>query len=289
MGKIYNDSRKVIIWTKLITKQIDSFAIISKDSDMTAAKSAINIAKKFTRSGFHVKLISPLISKHFDTVSISDNLSDSNIKCIIVVGGDGTILKTVRLMKQQIPILGINFGGRGILTELTPVEISKAIEKIKHGEIFFDRRKRIKLFLNSNKSVSALNEVYIERYKKLRSSYFEIYLDSYKLKQKMDGLIISTPTGSTGHALSLGSSILNENLSALMLTPIAPISRIPPFALPLMDISIIPNDDAYVIVDGQVEFQIKAHDKISIKKHNSDTIFLRFDNSPIRQLNKFGF
>ena len=152
MGKIYNDSRKVIIWTKLITKQIDSFAIISKDSDMTAAKSAINIAKKFTRSGFHVKLISPLISKHFDTVSISDNLSDSNIKCIIVVGGDGTILKTVRLMKQQIPILGINFGGRGILTELTPVEISKAIEKIKHGEIFFDRRKRIKLFLNSNKS-----------------------------------------------------------------------------------------------------------------------------------------
>ena len=81
----------------------------------------------------------------------------------------------------------------------------------------------------------------------------------------MDGLIISTPTGSTGHAFSLGSSILNENLSALMLTPIAPISRIPPFALPLMNVSVIPNDDAYIIVDGQVEFQIKAHDKFLSK------------------------
>ena len=100
------------------TKHIDSFAIISKDSDLIAAKSAINIAKKFMRSGFTVKLISPLISKNFDTVSISDNLIDSNIKCIITVGGDGTILKTVRLIKSQIPILGINFGGRGILTEL---------------------------------------------------------------------------------------------------------------------------------------------------------------------------
>ena len=270
-------------------KQIDSFAIISKDSDLIAAKSAINIAKKLTRSGFHVKLISPLISKNFDTVSISDNLLDSNIKCIITVGGDGTILKTVRLINPQIPILGINFGGRGILTELLPSELSKAIEKIKRGEIFFDRRKRIKLFLNSNKSISVLNEVYIERYRKLRSSYFEIYLDSYKLKQKMDGLIISTPTGSTGHAFSLGSSILNEKLSALMLTPIAPISRIPPFALPFMNVSVIPDDNACVIVDGQVEFQIKAHDKISIKKHNLDAVFLRFNNSPIRQLNKFGF
>ena len=74
----------------------------------------------------------------------------------------------------------------------------------------------------------------------------------------MDGLIISTPTGSTGHSLSLGSSMLSEDLSALLITPIAPISRIPPIAIPISNFSLIAHSQTKVIIDGQFIGELKG-------------------------------
>ena len=119
--------------------------------------------------------------------------------------------------------------------------------QINNNNYFIDRRKRISVSSQSNRPIKSLNEVYVERSEKLRAITYEIKLDRTVIENRMDGLIISTPTGSTGHSMSLGSSMLSENLSALLVTPIAPISRIPPIAIPVHDFSIIAHGDTNVI------------------------------------------
>ena len=267
-------------------RKIRSFGVISKDSDNTAKKTALNIAKTLHNSGFNIKLISPLTS-NFPSISLNDKNLD--IDCVISVGGDGTILKASRLLSKQIPIIGIHKGGKGILTELKPKDIPILIDQINNNNYFIDRRKRISASSKSNKPIKSLNEVYVERSEKLRAITYEIKLDRTVIENRMDGLIISTPTGSTGHSMSLGSSMLSENLSALLVTPIAPISRIPPIAIPVHDFSIIAHSDTKVIIDGQVEFNVPAMEKIIINTKVPDTLFIRFSDSTLRQLTSLGF
>ena len=267
-------------------RKIRSFGVISKDSDNTARKTALNIAKTLHDSGFNIKLISPLTS-NFPSISLNDKNLD--IDCVISVGGDGTILKASRLLSKQIPIIGIHKGGKGILTELKPKDLPILVDQINNNNYFIDRRKRISVSSHSNRPIKSLNEVYVERSEKLRAITYEIKLDRTVIENRMDGLIISTPTGSTGHSMSLGSSMLSENLSALLVTPIAPISRIPPIAIPVHDFSIIAHSDTKVIIDGQVEFNVPAMEKIIINTKVPDTLFIRFSDSTLRQLTSLGF
>jgi len=267
-------------------RKIRSFGVISKDSDNTAKKTALDIAKTLHNSGFNIKLISPLTS-NFPSISLNDKNLD--IDCVISVGGDGTILKTSRLLSKQIPIIGIHKGGKGILTELKPKDLPILVDQINNNNYFIDRRKRISASSQSNTPINSLNEVYVERSEKLRAITYEIKLDRTVIENRMDGLIISTPTGSTGHSMSLGSSMLSENLSALLVTPIAPISRIPPIAIPVQDFSIIAHSDTKVIIDGQVEFNVPAMEKIIINTKVPDTLFIRFSDSTLRQLASLGF
>ena len=267
-------------------RKIRSFGVISKDFDNTAMNSALNIAKPLHNSGFNIKLISPLTS-NFPSISLNDKNLD--IDCVISVGGDGTILKASRLLSKQIPIIGIHKGGKGILTELKPKDLPILVDQINNNNYFIDRRKRISVSSQSNTPINSLNEVYVERSEKLRAITYEIKLDRTVIENRMDGLIISTPTGSTGHSMSLGSSMLSENLSALLVTPIAPISRIPPIAIPVHDFSIIAHSDTKVIIDGQVEFNVPAMEKIIINTKVPDTLFIRFSDSTLRQLTSLGF
>lgn len=267
-------------------RKIRSFGVISKDSDNTARKTALDIAKTLHNSGFNIKLISPLTST-FPSISLNDKNLD--IDCVISVGGDGTILKASRLLSKQIPIIGIHKGGKGILTELKPKDLPILIDQINNNNYFIDRRKRISASSQSNTPIKSLNEVYVERSEKLRAITYEIKLDRNVIKNRMDGLIISTPTGSTGHSMSLGSSMLSEDLSALLITPIAPISRIPPIAIPVSNFSIIAHSNTKVIIDGQVEFNVPAMEKITINTKVPDTLFIRFSDSTLRQLTSLGF
>ena len=269
-------------------RKIRSFGVISKDSDNTAKKTALNIAKTLHNSGFNIKLISPLTS-NFPSISLNDKNLD--IDCVISVGGDGTILKASRLLSKQIPIIGIHKGGRGILTELKPKDLPILIDQINNKNYIrvLQPCPSISVSSQSNTPINSLNEVYVERSEKLRAITYEIKLDRTVIENRMDGLIISTPTGSTGHSMSLGSSMLSENLSALLVTPIAPISRIPPIAIPVHDFSIIAHSDTKVIIDGQVEFNVPAMEKIIINTKVPDTLFIRFSDSTLRQLTSLGF
>jgi NAD+ kinase len=105
----------------------------------------------------------------------------------------------------------------------------------------------------------------------------------------MDGVIISTPTGSTGHALSLGGPIVHENMNCVMILPIAPVNKTPALILELEDIVISSTDDSKIIIDGQQVFDSSSKSNITISKYPYDGVFLRIGKRGVRQIEKLGF
>jgi NAD+ kinase len=110
-----------------------------------------------------------------------------------------------------------------------------------------------------------------------------------EIKQRMDGLVVSTPTGSTGHSFSIGGPVLHEGMSCLSLTPIASVNRMPQLVIPLDEIIIRSTYESHLILDGQETFKIQADDPIKIMRCSDDAVFLRLQKKGMRQLAKLGF
>ncbi|MDQ3882079.1 MAG: hypothetical protein M3249_02820 [Thermoproteota archaeon] len=110
-----------------------------------------------------------------------------------------------------------------------------------------------------------------------------------EIRQRMDGLIVSTPTGSTGHSFSVGGPVLHEGMSCLSLTPIASVNRMPQLVIPLEEIVISSAYESHMILDGQETFNVQANDLIKIMRCSDDAIFLRLQKKGMRQLTKLGF
>ena len=116
-------------------------------------------------------------------------------------------------------------GNRGILAEITIDDVEGAIDQIRKGRFFLDRRTRLVASVGGRDLPPALNEVYISRSNMTKTSEMEIQFRNDTVRQMMDGLIVATPSGSTGHSFSLGGPILHESLDVLIITPVAPVYR----------------------------------------------------------------
>lgn len=147
-----------------------------------------------------------------------------NCDILIVVGGDGSLLHATHLIvDQEIPVLGINRGSLGFLTDILPTELHK-VKAILQGEYILEHRFLLSTFVEYNHQTqgedSALNEVALLPDAVPHMIEFEIYIDNtFVCSQNSDGLIIATPTGSTAYALSGGGPILHPQLDALVLVP----------------------------------------------------------------------
>ena len=268
---------------------IRSACIISKGTK-EIDRVAIEFATILKARKIEPYLIEPLRSSKFRSLDSFTSISKTKTDLVVIVGGDGTILKTVRNIGDSMPILGINMGGRGLLAEVEPEFADKAVKKIIDGKYFLDRRIRLQAKVGRKKLPPALNEVYIDRLTKLRAPTYKIAIDGGPtIVQRMDGVMISTPTGSTGHSLSLGSTIVNEGMDAFLLTPVAPVFRMPPIVIPPHNVDIESTDNSSILIDGQLDFPFRAGNKITISKYAKDALFVRFVPSPFRQLKKLGF
>ncbi len=152
---------------------------------------------------------------------------DSSFNLFISVGGDGTILKSVTIVKDfNIPIIGINTGRLGFLASIQKEDIKHSIQKIMAGDFTISERSLLSLsFLNNSVDELdfALNEITVIRKNTTSMIKVETYLnEEYLTSYWSDGLIISTPTGSTGYSLSCGGPIIEPSSTSLILTPIAP-------------------------------------------------------------------
>ena len=205
----------------------------------------------------------------------------SRAQLVIVLGGDGTLLKTARHMSLKRPIIaGVNMGNLGFLTAFTMKSILKNIPNIFAGNVCPDERLllRVTLYRNGKKHFThlALNEVVINQGGFARLIKLLVEVNQRELANyQADGLIISTPTGSTGHALSAGGPIIHPKIDGLVLTPLCPIK------LSMRPI-IIPNDRQITIkletewregkkpivltLDGQITTNLKRGDVIRVRK-----------------------
>ena len=149
-------------------------------------------------------------------------------ECVLVLGGDGTLLQAARdLVRWKLPFFGINFGTLGYLSEREFSDYPQALDKLCLGEFTVENRMMIEgdAYKGGRKVLSdlALNDVVIIRRGHLKIIDFDVYVDdSFLCSYRADGIIVATPTGSTGYSLSAGGPIVDPGASLMILTPVAP-------------------------------------------------------------------
>jgi NAD+ kinase len=201
----------------------------------------------------------------------------SLVDMIIVLGGDGTMLSVCRLIKdREIPILGVNLGGLGFITEIQRNEVYDVLEKILNGECPVEERIMLTSYVYRNNEriaeFTVMNDVVVTKGALARIIDLETYINNmYVTTFKADGLIVSTPTGSTAYALSAGGPILYPTLNSLVLSPICPHTLTNrPIVLPddvLIEIILrSKGEDIFLTIDGQIGFPLQLNDVIEVRK-----------------------
>ncbi len=197
---------------------------------------------------------------------------------VIVVGGDGSMLSSGRSMvDHDVPLLGVNRGRLGFLTDILPGEMEEEVGRVLSGDYIISNRFLLEASLYRDRqkvsSGIALNDVVLHPGKSVRMMEFDLYIDNqFVYSQRSDGLIVSTPTGSTAYALSGGGPIMHPNLDAIVLVPMNPhtlSSR--PLAVggnSEIEIRVASRDelDPMVTCDGQNDLQPEPGDVIRIHK-----------------------
>lgn len=210
----------------------------------------------------------------------------SQTDILIVLGGDGTLLSVVRLKGiESIPILGINLGGLGFLTETFKEEMFQVLEKIVTGDFKTDKRLMLKATIyQEDKQIgqtAVLNDVVINKGALARIIDLETYIDGgYLTTFKADGLILSTPTGSTAYSLAAGGPIVHPSLDSIIMNPICPHTLTNrPLVLPdSVKVRVIlksADQDVHITLDGQVGKHLIAEDVVEVEKAGSHINLIR--------------
>jgi NAD+ kinase len=196
---------------------------------------------------------------------------------IVVLGGDGTMISTARLLgEREIPVLGINYGSLGYLTEFRIEEMFAALERILAGNYEIDRRVMLEVELHRDGEIletgRVLNDVVINKSVLARIIEIEVSLNEFFVNGfRADGLIISTPTGSTAYNLSAGGPIIFPTMNAVVLTPICPFTLtnrpiVVPDSAEIKMRLMNENDGVVLTLDGQVGYQMQVGDTVVIRK-----------------------
>jgi NAD+ kinase len=196
---------------------------------------------------------------------------------VLVLGGDGTLLSMAGCIAQagrRVPILGVNFGSLGFLTEVTLPELYPALEAALAGRAHVEERLMLQATVYSSAAPQvgvAVNDVVINKAAPSRLINLSVFVrDEFVTHVRADGLIIATPTGSTAYNLSAGGPVVEPSVDAMVLTPIAPHTLsnrpvvIPASATVRVKPMIGDRDGAFVTFDGQAGFELRAGDEITV-------------------------
>lgn len=221
-----------------------------------------------------------------------DRIPDDT-QCIIVLGGDGTLLQAARdVVDKDIPLFGINMGTLGYLAEIDQHSIYPALDRLMSDRYTIERRMMLSgtVYKNDKLAVSdvALNDIVIGREGPLRVVRFNNYVNGTFLNSyKADGIIVSTPTGSTGYSLSAGGPIISPAASMILMTPLAP------HTLNTRSIVFSPDDRITVEIgegrdqnqehgmasfDGDTSVSMVTGDRIVITRSKKDTRIIKINN-----------
>jgi NAD+ kinase len=272
-----------------------SFYVVTntaKDPDYSLTESVVKyLEKKGCYCGFvpFSRGFTPGEDRYVDPDMIPED-----VEAIIVLGGDGTLLQAARdTFERSIPIIGVNLGDVGYLTDISAEDVYSALDALTENNYFIEKRMMLKGALYSRDSLImdniALNDIVISKSYDQRMIKLDINVDDSFLNTiYADGLIISSPTGSTGYSLSVGGPIMAPDADALLITPLAPhtlVSR----SIVLSGSSKITieqgtnkdgaNGDAIVVFDGNVKSMMHTGDKVEIEKSKTDVKLIKLYKS----------
>jgi NAD+ kinase len=260
---------------------------LAKDPELISTKSIIDWLKKQQCEILLSNSIAEKMENYLNGYDMQYVYEKADF--IIVLGGDGTMLGTARNVANfGTPILGINMGHLGFMTDVEATETFEALEKLLNGNYILEERMMIEATVINGDETKAsfycLNEIEIARGTLSKMITLKIcinsqYFDSYNA----DGILISTPTGSTAYSLSAGGPIITPNVKVMLITPICPHSLSARSLVvseeEIIEASIINSfHDAFLTIDGQIGYNISEGDKIIIKKSEYVTKLVKVSN-----------
>jgi NAD+ kinase len=204
----------------------------------------------------------------------------------VVFGGDGTLLMAARaIAATPRPLLGVNLGGLGFLTETGLADAEAALEEVLAGRYDLERRTTLDVsLLRAGRAIArqtVLNDVVITKGALARMIDLDLAVDrQFVARYRADGLIVATPTGSTAYALSAGGPIVHPSLEAVLIAPICPHTlTLRPLALPAgsrVDITLASRDaEAYLTLDGQIGHPLRAKDRARVARGRLPVLMVR--------------
>ena len=213
----------------------------------------------------------------------------NEIDCILVFGGDGTILRAVKYaLLYRVPIMGINLGHLGFLSEISIEELEKSIKELKKGKYKILSRMMLTITIKGKdkKIINdlALNDAVISKGDKPKLINLKVYDDRrYVFSTRCDGIIAASPTGSTAYSLSAGGPIISPVMNAIVVVPITPhVLTVRPIVFPASsNISFVINEESetsLLQLDGQNRAQLYAGDRITITSAQQKVDFIKFSN-----------
>ena len=253
--------------------------LVSRLDEPKALDVARNLAQQLRKRGISVIAESELAKR--GRLGGGRSLNELKADLIVTVGGDGTVLKTaMTIPEQETPILAVNMGRRGYLTEVEPSKAVKAIDSFRKGNYRLEKRAKLSVDMNGTHVVDALNELVVSSGSPAKMLDLRIEVDSEQLLQfRGDGVIVSTATGSTAYAMSAGGPIVDSSVEAFVVTFIGPLETVRPTVVSMeRTLSIettTPKLKVLVVADGRYQRELGQYVKLRITKSKHYTTFVR--------------
>ena len=258
-----------------------SVGLVARFDRKTAIKLAEDLAKYSKEKKLEVYVEDTLAEK-MSTKEKRTPLEKMKTDFIITIGGDGTILRTcVSIPKPEPPILAINMGVRGFLTEVEPKQAFAAVDKCLKGQFTIEKCMKLSITADDIKFPDALNEVLISAGEPAKLLYARILKDREPILDcQADGLMVSTQTGSTGYSLSAGGPVLDPGVNAFVLTPVCALSVFRSIVFPAdssLTVDVIRPRKVLIVVDGHHrQIIISKISSLTITRSKHETSFIRF-------------
>jgi len=257
--------------------------LVSRLDDQRALEIAAALARQLRKKG--ISVVAELDLAKRGRLGGGTDLSDLKSDLIVTVGGDGTVLKTCMSIRDpETPILAVNMGRRGYLTEVGPRQALRAVELFMKGKCRLEKRTKLAVYMDGTHVVDALNELVISSGSpsKMLEFLLSVGSDAF-LQSRGDGVIISTSTGSTAYALSAGGPVVDFSVDAYVITFICPLEFIRPrvvsMARPLSIQLITPKQKGLVVADGRFQRELAQDVKLIVRKAEHSAVFVRLGAS----------
>jgi len=268
-----------------------SVAIISKPAKPELAKILPHVFEWFDQHHYRV-IIDPETAAYTNGREIveRDKIASCAPDYAIVLGGDGTLLSAARsVAKASVPILGVNLGTLGFLTEVPLPELYSALDAIHDNHYSLDCRAMVSCELvregKGIASYDALNDAIVNKVSIARLASLDLYIDDmFVSNYKADGMIIATPTGSTAYSVAAGGPILMPSVQAFLVTPVSPhsLTHRPLVVRDTSTIVVLVNTEqeaAFLSIDGQVGMELRDGDRIVCRKSEHSVKLVRISKT----------